>query len=224
MKIVIAGGHIEVDYLITMFLKSHHDLVVINPDREFCEYLSNIHNIGIFVGDPSKTFVLEDAQIENADVLIALTEKDADNLVICQLAKKSFGVKRSIAVVSNPRNVSIFMKLGVNNAISSSHLVAQTIERLSIIESLVRSLSIEDEKIVLTELRVGEDAEIVGKQLKDISTEINFNLSCIFRDPDVIIPKGNTMIHSGDKLIVISTPSDQAGIVELLQRKKIYEK
>ncbi|MFH0993194.1 MAG: TrkA family potassium uptake protein [bacterium] len=220
MKIVIAGGSIEVDYLIKMFRQSHHDLIVINEDRHFCEYLSEMNNIAVIAGDPSKTFVLEDANIMNADVIIALSPKDADNLVVCQLAKRAFHVKRAIAIVSNPKNVSIFMKLGINNAISSSHLIAQTIERLSIIETLVRSLSIEDEKIVITELIIGDEASVTGKQVKDIDSSVRFNLSCIFRDPEVIIPKGDTVIRGGDKLIVVSSAIDQSQIVELLQRKR----
>jgi len=223
MKIVIAGGNIEVDYLIKMFLKSNHDLVIINENRDYCEYLSETNNIAVIVGDSSKTYVLDDAQIINADVLIALSARDADNLVVCQLAKRVFHVKRAIASVSNPKNVSIFMKLGINNAISSSHLIAQTIERLSIIENLVRSLLIEDEKIVITELVINDDSYVAGKAVKDIDSSFRFNISCIFRDPEVIIPKGDTVIQTGDKLIVVSSAIDQSRIVEILQRKRDNE-
>lgn len=219
MKIVIAGGRHEVDYLVKMFKKNKHDMIVINEDRDFCELLSSTNGIDVLVGDPSKKYILEDAEIENADVLIALCENDAQNLIISQLAKRVFMVKRTIAVVSNPKNVAIFRQLGISNAISSIHLIAQTIERMSIVENLVRSLSIEDEKIVLTEIKIGKGVLVSGQQLKDLTPPVNFNISCIFRDPEVIIPNGNTLIQTGDKLVIVSTPEDQTPIMDYLQRK-----
>jgi len=220
MRIVIAGGNSEVDYLIKMFMKNHHHLIVINSDREFCERLSAANGLGVFYGDPSKKYILEDSEVDGADVLIALSDNDADNLVICQLAKRIFHVKRAIAVVSNPKNVKIFMKLGINNAISSTHLIAQTIERLSIVENLVRTLSIEDEKIVLTEVKIPDDSHIIGQTLKEMENPVNFIISCIFREPEVIIPNGSTKVLAGDKLVIISTPVDQDRIVEFIQRKQ----
>ncbi|HAQ56487.1 MAG TPA: potassium transporter TrkA [Acholeplasmatales bacterium] len=220
MKIIIAEGSAEVDYLIKMFRKNRHSIIVINKDRAFCEHLSAEYNIDVFVGDPSKKFVLGDADIFDADILIALSPSDADNLVICQLAKRVFRVKRAIAIVTNPKNVGIFKRLGINNALSASHLVAETIERLSIIENLVRSLSIEEERIVLTELKVAEDAAIVGNMLKDLNAPVHFNLSCIFRNPEVIIPDGNTVIQAADILVIVSTPDHQTAIVDHLQRKR----
>lgn len=219
MKIVIAGGKHEVDYLVKMFLKEKHDLLVINEDHDFCKMLSSANAINVLYGDPSKKFVLEDAEIYNADVLIALCENDAHNLIISQLAKQVFHVKRTISVVSNPKNVVIFRQLGINNAISSTYHIAQTIERMSIVENLVRSLSIEDEKIVLTEIKIGDGVLVSGHALKDLTPPVNFNISCIFRDPEVIIPNGNTVIQPGDKLVIVSTPEDQEPIMEYLQRK-----
>lgn len=223
MKIVLAGGHAETDFLVRMFSRSRHSLVVINADRDFCDFLCSAHGISVIQGDPTKAFVLDDAGITGADIVIALTPRDADNLVICQTAKRLFGVKRTIAVVSDPKNAGIFQKLGVNNAISASHLIAQTIERISIIEDLVRSVSLEDEKIVITEMKVGEGAVIAGKMLKDLGSTETFNISCIFRDPEVIIPKGSTEIHTGDRLLLVSASADQPEILKFLQRKAAHE-
>ena len=86
MKIVIAGGHNEADFLIRMFKKQRHtSLVVINAENSYCRRLSSTHNIPVYAGDPSKTYVLSDAGAEGADVAIALTRRDSDNFVICQL-------------------------------------------------------------------------------------------------------------------------------------------
>lgn len=221
MRIIIAGGTNEADFLIKMFQKKKHQLTIINEDERVCEWLSRENHISVHHGDPSKEYSLMDANIKNADILIALTPLDADNLVICQLAREVFNIKRCVCVVSNPKNVEIFKKLGLKSVISSTYLVAQTIERHSIVDNLIRTLPIEEEKIVLTEMEIDPDYSIVGKQLKDIDfpKDLEVNISCIFRDPEVIIPTGKTKIMGGDRLVVVSTPESQELLIDYVQKK-----
>lgn len=129
MKIVIVGGSSEVDYLIASFLNKNHHLVVINEDRKYCDYLSSEHNIPVTCGDPCRQFVLEEAQIYGYDMLIALKNDDADNFAICQYAKKLYNIKKSICTVSNPKNVDVFKKLGIDTVISATYIVANMIEQ-----------------------------------------------------------------------------------------------
>jgi len=219
MRIVIAGGSSEVDYLIKLLKKRHHQLIVINKEREYCEYLSTANEMSVFFGDPSRKYTLEDAGIANSDVIVALSANDAENLVICQLAKRCFGVKKAIAILRNPKNVNVFRNLGVNTAFSASMLIAQTIEKLSIVDELVQSLSIEDEKIVLSEIKIAADAAVGGRALRELDPPVNFIVSCIFRDPEVVIPNGSTTIRPDDKLVIVSTPADQEAILAFLQKK-----
>ena len=222
MKIVIAGGHNEADFLIRMFKKQRHtSLVVINAENSYCRRLSSTHNIPVYAGDPSKTYVLSDAGAEGADVAIALTRRDSDNFVICQLAKKMFGVKKTVCIVHDPKNVEVFKSMGVDTVISSTYLVAQTIERASSIENLIKTLSVEDEKIVLTELKMAEDYALVGKALMDFKSPVKMNVSCIMRKEEVIIPDGRTVIEGGDTLVIISTPKDQAELVSAIQKRRV---
>ena len=104
--------------------------------------------------------------------------------------------------------------------ISSTYLLAQTILNESSVENIIKTLSIEDEKIVMLEIGVEEEFSIVNKRLMDIEFPSNINISCIFRDPHVIIPKGDTLIKADDKLILITTPNDQDEIVEYIQKRK----
>ncbi len=220
MKIVITGGKHEADYIVSILKKEHHHLIVINQDRDFAEYISANNNIDVFPGDPTKAYVISDAEGQNADVLLALSDNDTDNYITCITAKKLFNVKRTVAKVKNPKNVELFKRLGIDSVISSTYLLAQTILNESSVENIIKTLSIEDEKIVMLEIGVEEEFAIVNKRLMDIKFPSNINISCIFRDPHVIIPKGDTLIKADDKLIIISTPNDQDEIVEFIQKRK----
>ena len=88
MKIVVAGGRDEADFLIGLLLMGKHKLITVNEDMSYCEHLAAVHDdISVIYGDPCKEYVMEDAGIRGCDIVIALREKDADNLEICQMAK-----------------------------------------------------------------------------------------------------------------------------------------
>ena len=220
MKIVIAGGKHEADFIVSKLKKEHHQLIVINQDRDFATYISANNDIDVFPGDPTKAYTLSDAEAQNADVLLALSDNDTDNYITCITAKKLFNIKKTVAKVKNPKNVELFKRLGIDSVISSTYLLAQTILNESSVENIIKTLSIEDEKIVMLEIGVEEEYAIVNKRLMDIRFPSNINISCIFRDPHVIIPKGDTLIKENDKLIIISTPNDQEEIVEFIQKRK----
>ncbi len=220
MKIVITGGKHEADFIVKMLQEEHHQLIVINQDRDFAEYISSHNDIAVFPGDPTKAYTLSDAEAQNADVLLALSDNDTDNYITCITGKRLFNIKKTVSKVRNPKNVELFKKLGVDSVISSTYLLAQTILNESSIENMIKTLSIEDEKIVMIELGVESDFALVNKRIMDIHFPKNINISCIFRDPHVIIPNGNTVIKSLDKLIIISTPNEKDEIIEYIQKKR----
>lgn len=209
MKIVIAGGRDEADFLIASLLKKRHKLIVINNDRAWCEHLSSVHNIEVFFGNPSKKYILRDAEVADSDVLIALTPDDAANLAVCQYAKKQFSIKKVICTVSNPKNVDIFKQLGVDTVISATYMIAEYIEQATTIENLIKTLSIEDEKVLLNEVIVGEDYSCVGKKVMDLSFPSNAIISCIIRGKNMLVPGGATVIEANDKLLVMTSPDSQ---------------
>lgn len=219
MKIVIAGGKHQADFLIKMLLAEKHQLIVINKDEKYADYISTENDIPVFQADPSKPYALSDANIDGADLLIALSEKDTDNYVICKLAKKVFQVKKCVSIISNPKNVKVFKKLGVDSVISATFLLGQSIKTEMSVEKWFRTLSIEDEKIVMIEIVVESGFKLVNRAIKDINFPENINISCIFRDPEVIIPNGNTVIKTTDKLIIISKTEAQDEVIRFIQKK-----
>ncbi|MGL4606681.1 MAG: potassium channel family protein [Eubacteriaceae bacterium] len=209
MKIAIVGGHNEADFLIGMLLKKSNKLLVINDDEKYCTYLASQHKIPIYNGDGGKHYVLEDVRVHKFDILIALTDNDSDNLFICQAAKRMFGVKRVVCLVSNPKNVDIFKKLGVNTVISATYLVAQFIEQASTVEKLTNTFTIADHNVLLSEVDVEANSSAIGKKLFQLQFPQGIVVSCLIRDLKALVPNGQTEILEGDKLLIISSPENK---------------
>ncbi|NBK97705.1 MAG: TrkA family potassium uptake protein [Erysipelotrichia bacterium] len=220
MKIVISSGKETADFLIGSLLAKKHTLIVINEDQNFCTHISEKYDIPIFYGDPTKIYVMEDAEVNDADIFIALKDKDADNLIMCQLAKKMFHIRKAVSIVSNPKNVAIFKKLGVNTAISATFTISKMIEQSSTIENLISTLSLEANKIVISEVLVENKSRIVNQSLKDISFPDNTTICCIIRGEKMIIPQGNTTIYAHDKLLILSAFDHQEEIIRSLCNEK----
>ena len=224
MKIVIVNGKNEADFLVKMLKNEHHKLIVVNDSKEYGNYLSLNNEIAVYIGDGTKKYVLEEAGVNEADVLISLSENDADNLVVCQTAKKIFNVKKTVCIVTNPKNVEIFKRLGINSVISSTYLVAQTILRESTIENLINTLSLEENKIIIIEIEVEKDYKIAYKMIKDIKLPRSVIISCIIRATDAIIPDGSTVIEPNDKLVIISIEKSQDSLLKIIQEKNKHGK
>lgn len=220
MKIVIAGGYQAADYIIKKFKSKQNKLIVINSKREIAQYLTKSNQIPVFYGEPYKYFVLDEANVEDADIFIALGNVDTDNFVSCLLAKKVFNVKKCICTVNNPKNVRLYRELGIDSVVSSTQLLATSVLSESSIEDLIKTMSLENEQIVLTEVVIKSNYDIANKRIMDINFPKQGNISCVYRKPNVIIPNGSTMILPKDKLLVVSTPKYQRDIIAFIQKSK----
>lgn len=221
MKIVICGEPIQLSYIVDLLKsgKSKNEYILIVPQKENVQQLSNSLKLSIYVGDYTKKYTLDDAHIEGSDLFVALGEKDESNYVACLLAKKVYGVQRVISLVHNPLNVDIFTKLGIDSSVSSVHMISDSIINNVTNESILRSLSIENDQIKILELKINKDYLIVGKYIKDLSFPDEGNISAIQRDTHTIIPKGKTMIKENDKLIICCTKSAETDIVNFITKK-----
>ena len=220
MKIVVAGGNSAAEYIIRNFKSRSNTLTIINTESEDAHQIVKDNKVPVFFGDPSKRFVLQDANVENADIFIAVGNNDADNYVACLLAKKSFGVKKCICIVQNPNNVEIFKTLGIDSVISSTQLLISSITSESSLEKLIKTMSFEDDKIVLTEVVIKSAYAIAHKHIADIAFPKEGSIACIYRNPRVIIPNGQTLIMPKDKLMFVSAPNDQQTIIDYICQTK----
>lgn len=219
MKIAIAGGKNTAEYIIKNFKSSKNELVVINNDRNESEQLAMRNNIPVFYGDPSRKYALEQAHIKGFDIFISVCDKDENNFVACLLAKKVFEVKKCICIVSNPNNIDVFKNLGIDSVISSTQLLISSITSESSLETLIKTMSFEDDKIVLTEVQIKPSYQICNKQIFEIDFPKTGSIACIYRKPRVVIPNGQTVLLPKDKLLFVSAPKDQKSIINFITRE-----
>ena len=220
MKIVIADGFHEADYIISLFNTKLNDLVVINEDEDVCRYLSSSNDIPVMKGKCTRASDLREAGAENCDIFVALSEDDYKNYVACKTAKMLLGAKRCIAMVINPKNVQIFKELGIDMAVSATYLLGEQVRNLTTVENMVNSLSLEDDKIFIAEIRVAEDLDVVGKSLREINISDLRSIASITREGKTLILNGHTVIESKDKVLIVTTVENKDKVVSVFSRKK----
>lgn len=207
MNIVIINGTHEADFMIRKFKQEHHHLTIINENPDFAEYLSNSTKLSVLVGDATKAYTLDDAHVHHANLVIALSENDIDNYVACKNAQLVFGIEKTACVVRNPKRVELYKQLGIHSVVSSTYLLTEAIQQETLVESIVKSISLENDQINVLEYVIPHESQWINQQLKDANIPSNINISCIYRNGEVIIPHGTTRFLDNDKLIMVTTPA-----------------
>ena len=220
MRIVIADGLHEADYLIGLFNTKGNSLIVINRDEQACRYLSERNNIPVIHRSPVREGNLLAAGAKDADLFIALSQSDVRNYVACKTAKQLLKVKRCIATVVNPKNVSLLKKLGVDAVFCATHLLGEQIHTSASLDSFINSLSLEDNKIQILELRIKETHEVCGKALEQLNLSGLASVSCIYRQDYGIIPNGKTVLQDDDKVLLVTTTESRERVTALFRRKR----
>jgi len=220
MRIVICNGNNSADYIIKNFKNRHNTLSIINDDKDVASKLAQSSKLPVVYGDFTKVTTLREANVDGADLFIALGHKDWDNYVGCLHARKQFGVKKCICVVQNPKNVEVFKELGLDSVISSIENLVSSVLAESSLEDLTNTRSFENDKIVMSEVVIKPTYVIAHKKIMEINFPKEGSIACVYRRPRVIIPNGSTIILPKDKLFILSTPFDQKKLIEFVKRSK----
>lgn len=223
MYIIVAGGGKLGYYLIKTLLSFRHKVAVIEPKVDLCEKLANELNISTFNGDATDLDILSQVEVAKADTFIAVTGKDEDNLIACQLAKRNFKVGRTIARVNNPKNIDIFQKLGVDLAVSSTSIIAELIEQEVDYTGMKTLMKLRSGKLVLSEIIITNKSPVINKSLKDINIPKDCILISVIRGEEVVIPNGFTVLKEDDYVIAVSSKQDQEELKEyFLGKNRIF--
>ena len=220
MRIVIANGDNSADYIIKNFNSRSNTLTIINSDKDVANHLAKSSKLPVILGDFTKVSTLKEANIQGADLFIALGRNDSDNYVGCLHARKQFGVKKCICIVNNPKNVEVFKELGLDSVICSTETLVSSVLAESSLEQLTKTMSFENDKIVMSEIVVKATYLIAHKHIMDINFPKEGSIACIYRRPRVIIPNGSTLILPKDKIFVLTVPAEQKRIIEFLTKEK----
>ena len=197
MYIIVVGGGRLGYYLTKALIDEGHEVLIIEKDASFCQVITSEMGSVCLHGDGCEAAILDDAGTGRADMLIAVTGDDEDNLVACQVAKHKFNVPRTISRIRNPKNEAIFKKLGIDVTVSSTNIILEHIEREVPSHPLMHLLDIQGEGLGIVEIKIPLDSAAVGKQVKELSLPRDSILSLIIRkEKKPIVP--TTEIHPLD--------------------------
>ncbi|MBQ2774747.1 MAG: TrkA family potassium uptake protein [Clostridia bacterium] len=204
MRVLIVGGGKLGFNLARTLLEEGKEVRIIEIDRARCEELANELDIPIYCGDGTEVEALADAGISLCDTFIATTSRDECNLIACELAKSPFNVKKTVARVNNPKNISIMRKLGVDFTVSSTVLMAGVIEH-EIDGAQVRFITdINNSDVVISEYTIPADWDKSGTTVMNLNLPENCLLVYVMREKEMMIPRGNTALYAGDEFIALT--------------------
>lgn len=218
-SVLLIGGRSKAKSLAMSLIKKGYRVTVINDTYEDCLKLAEIDKLTVINGDGTKPFVLEDASAANIDIAIAMASKDEDNLVICELCKKRFHVKKTVALVSDPKKTEFFYKMGIDSVVCAITAITNIIEQQAFMDEIANLVPIGEGRVSIAEVPIPGTAPVVGKKLWEINLPKEVIIGCILRGDTTVVPRGDTRVLSGDMLILISSgKQEMAAIKELTGR------
>ena len=206
MYVVICGGGKVGWNLGRELIEKGHEVTLIEQQRRRYLMIEEELEHAVQYGDATELWVLERAGIQRADLVIAVTGDDEDNILICQMAKVKYLCERTISRVNNPRNLQHFELLGVKPAVSATDLILRLIEHEVPQYGLVHLLDLPAERLEIIEIEVTPGAPAASKRVGDIELPDGSLIISVLRGGTGFVPTADTVIEAGDEVLLVLDP------------------
>jgi trk system potassium uptake protein len=203
MYILVVGAGKVGWNLARELIQKGNELTIVESDPSRYATVEEELEHAVQYGDGSELWVLERGGIERADLVIAVTGDDEDNILICQVAGEKYGVERVIARCNNPRNLQHFELLGIQPAVSATDLILRLIEHEVPKYGLVHLLDLPQERLEIIELEVPDASPLAGRTVKDLGLPEGVLVISILRDGDGFVPAADSVVEAGDEVMLI---------------------
>jgi trk system potassium uptake protein len=204
MYIVVVGGGKVGYFLSKELLEAGHELVILEKNAARAKQIADELGSIVLNRDGCEGKHLAEAGANRAAIVAAVTGDDEDNLVVCQMAKHHFDVRRTIARVNNPKNEDLFRHLGVDEIISPTRMALASIEQDIPVHELLHLAQLKGGDLDLLEAQISEDSPAVGRRAGDIPLAEGCSLFVLLRGSNVQAIRPETVFQSGDKVLAIS--------------------
>jgi trk system potassium uptake protein TrkA len=214
VRVVITGAGAVGRHLASDLASRGHQVTLIEQDPDVLETAREwAPDVELMLGDACEPWVLEKAKLDTADVVVAATGDDEDNLVTSLLAKQEYGVPRVLARVNHPGNEWLFTEQwGVDAPVSPPHILTAMVEEEVTVGDLVRLLPLERGRISIVELTVPADSPNAGRPLYELRLPADAAIVAIIREEHVVIPQPETVITDGDEVIALTIPDSESAL------------
>jgi trk system potassium uptake protein TrkA len=200
--LIVGAGKVGWNLARELFQKDHEVTVIESDPARYAKVEEELEH-SVHRGDGSELWVLERAGIERADLVIAVTGDDEDNILISQVAREKYGVERIVARCNNPRNLQHFELLGIKPAVSATDLILRLIEHEVPQYGLVHLLDLPQERLEIIELEVAPGSEAAGKQVRDLGLPDGSLVISVLRDGAGFVPAGDSVVEAGDEVLLV---------------------
>lgn len=204
MYIVVVGGGKVGYYLTKTLVNEGYEVLLIEKDPGKVATWSERFGAVLLQGDGCEVAILEKAGVARADVVIATTGDDEDNLVIAQLAQHAFNVPKVIARINNPKNEGIFRRLGVQYTVSQTNIILSRIEEEIPNRPLIHLSTLRHADVAVVEVDIERDAPVVNQDIRNVRFPADTVIAAILRGDSLLVPRGETRFVPGDRVIALT--------------------
>lgn len=213
--ILVGGGNVGL-HLAKRLIENEHEVLLLERDPRAAQRLGQLlGDENIMVGDGCEVLTQKDAGFGRADVVVAVTGEDEDNMVVCQMAKTMWNVERVLARVNDPDHEEIFRKIGIDETVSATGIIFSLLEQQISPDVMLPIGALGRGDIEIVEVELGHRSPIVGKRVRDIKLPEQTNIVWILRNDQGLLVSGDTELITGD-LIVALVPRANAEQLRLL--------
>jgi trk system potassium uptake protein len=207
MRVVVTGGGAIGRHLSFDLAQRGHEVTLVEQNKAIVDTLrEEIPDVKVMLGDACEPWVLEDAELSGADVVVAATGDDEDNLVTSLLAKQEFGVPRVLARVNHPSNEWLFNEQwGVDQSVSPPHVLTALVEEAVTTGDLVRLLRLEGGRASIVEMKLNDSSPGAGRPLYELRLPADTAIVAVLREGHVVIPQPETVLAAGDELVALAS-------------------
>lgn len=203
--IVIGGGRLGY-YLLKALINEGNEVLVVEKDPRICKTITDELGSVCLRGDGCEAATQGEAGAGRADMLVAVTGDDEDNLVSCQVAKHKYNVPRTVSRIRNPQNALLFKKLGVDVTVSGTDIILEAIEREVPSHPLTELLSLEEKDLVIVDVKISPQSATIGKTVRELTIPKESKLALIIpEEGSAHVPASTTVLHAGDQIIAVTT-------------------
>lgn len=212
MYIIVVGGGKVGYYLTQALLSEGHEVLILEKDAARCGAICEQLGSVVVRGDGCEARTLAEAGTERADMFIAVTDEDEDNLVACQVAKQKFKVPRTIARINNPKNEALFKKLGIDVTVSSTNLILEHIEEEVPTHPLVHLLTLKGGALEIVEVKIPPDSSVVGKRMREIVFPPDSVICLMIGRRGAQVPTGDTILEADAQVVAVTRPEVEGAL------------
>ena len=210
MYVIVVGGGKVGYYLTKQLLSEGHEVLLLEKDRRRQAALAEQMGEVVVQGDGCEVRIMSEAGFGRADVIVAVTGDDEDNLVICQMAKRKFQAPRTVARVNDPDNLALFEKLGIDTTVSSTQIIFNLLDQQIETGEIIPLAALKNGNIEIVAITVSERSPVLGQNVRALQLPGDALIISVVGEPHAMLPQGDVRFENGDTVIAMVVADEES--------------